>query len=137
QLVGRQVGAVQFRATGAGKAGIAVKIFGILVDDVRAGGQPVAVIFPPFSRGMMKRLGQGRAAERQQRRKADRNAHSVSLTFAPRPVSCISLGRKIEWDIGMRTETINGHILFFVASEGPALSSEQDALDLLGETYGT
>ncbi|OAM73950.1 DUF4180 domain-containing protein [Devosia elaeis] len=37
----------------------------------------------------------------------------------------------------MSTETINGHILFFVASEGPALSSEQDALDLLGETYGT
>lgn len=40
-------------------------------------------------------------------------------------------------DIGMSTERINGLTLFFVAAEGPALSSEQDALDLLGETYGT
>lgn len=37
----------------------------------------------------------------------------------------------------MSTETINGHIVFFVAADGPTLSSEQDALDLLGETYGT
>lgn len=27
--------------------------------------------------------------------------------------------------------------LHFAAAEGPALASEQDALDLLGETYGT
>ncbi len=37
----------------------------------------------------------------------------------------------------MSLERINGVALFFVAAEGPALSSEQDALDLLGETYGT
>ncbi len=37
----------------------------------------------------------------------------------------------------MSTDRINGLTLFFVATEGPALSSEQDALDLLGETYGT
>lgn len=37
----------------------------------------------------------------------------------------------------MRTETVNGLTLFFVAAQGPALCSEQDALDLLGETYGT
>lgn len=40
-------------------------------------------------------------------------------------------------DIGMSTATVNGIHLFFVAAEGPALGSEQDALDLLGETYGT
>ncbi|MHA6298378.1 DUF4180 domain-containing protein [Devosia sp. CAU 1758] len=37
----------------------------------------------------------------------------------------------------MAVETINRINVFFVASEGAALSSEQDALDLLGETYGT
>ncbi|ODT69550.1 MAG: hypothetical protein ABS75_16635 [Pelagibacterium sp. SCN 63-23] len=28
-------------------------------------------------------------------------------------------------------------VLFFVAAQGPVLASEQDALDLIGETYGT
>lgn len=37
----------------------------------------------------------------------------------------------------MSVQTINGTRLYFVAAEGPALSSEQDALDLLGEIYGT
>lgn len=37
----------------------------------------------------------------------------------------------------MSTHSFNGLNLFFVAAEGPSLSSEQDALDLLGETYGT
>jgi hypothetical protein len=37
----------------------------------------------------------------------------------------------------MAVETINGINVFFVAAEGAPLSSEQDALDLLGETYGT
>lgn len=37
----------------------------------------------------------------------------------------------------MSTERINDLTLFFVAAEGPALCSEQDALDLLGEIYGT
>lgn len=39
-------------------------------------------------------------------------------------------------DIGVHQERINGLALFFVDAEGPALSSEQDALDLLGQTYG-
>lgn len=39
--------------------------------------------------------------------------------------------------IGMSTEGISGVAVFFVAAQGPALSSEQDALDLLGETYGS
>lgn len=37
----------------------------------------------------------------------------------------------------MAIETVNGLKVFFIAAEGPALGSEQDALDLLGETYGT
>ncbi len=37
----------------------------------------------------------------------------------------------------MSTERVNDLTLFFVAADGPALCSEQDALDLLGETYGT
>ena len=37
----------------------------------------------------------------------------------------------------MPTETHNGLTLFFAEATGPALGSEQDALDLLGETYGT
>lgn len=37
----------------------------------------------------------------------------------------------------MSVQTTNGTRLYFVAAEGPALSSEQDALDLLGEIYGT
>jgi len=37
----------------------------------------------------------------------------------------------------MTTEAFNGLTLFFVDEEGPALASEQDALDLLGLTYGT
>lgn len=37
----------------------------------------------------------------------------------------------------MSVQNLNGLNLFFVAAEGPPLSSEQDALDLLGETYGT
>jgi hypothetical protein len=37
----------------------------------------------------------------------------------------------------MSTKTFNDIAVFFVASTGPALCSEQDALDLLGETYGT
>lgn len=37
----------------------------------------------------------------------------------------------------MAIQIINGTGLFFIAGTGPALSSEQDALDLLGETYGT
>jgi hypothetical protein len=37
----------------------------------------------------------------------------------------------------MSTKTFNDTIVYFVAAEGPALASEQDALDLLGETYGT
>ena len=37
----------------------------------------------------------------------------------------------------MSTKSFNDIAVFFVADEGPALRSEQDALDLLGETYGT
>jgi hypothetical protein len=37
----------------------------------------------------------------------------------------------------MSTETLNGHTLFFADTEGPTLSSEADALDLLAETHGT
>ncbi|MEQ8600207.1 MAG: DUF4180 domain-containing protein [Devosia sp.] len=37
----------------------------------------------------------------------------------------------------MATQSINGVTVYFVSAEGPALASEQDALDLLGETYGT
>lgn len=37
----------------------------------------------------------------------------------------------------MSTERINGVAVFFVAAQGPSLCSEQDALDLLGETYGS
>lgn len=37
----------------------------------------------------------------------------------------------------MPTERVNGVELYFVAGTGPSLASEQDALDLLGETYGT
>lgn len=37
----------------------------------------------------------------------------------------------------MSTHSFNGLTIHFAAAEGPALSSEQDALDLLGETYGT
>jgi len=47
------------------------------------------------------------------------------------------VGPFYETDIGMSTERINGLTLFFVAAQGSALCSEQDALDLLGETYGT
>lgn len=36
----------------------------------------------------------------------------------------------------MATERLGGLNLHFAVAEGPALSSEQDALDLLGETYG-
>lgn len=35
------------------------------------------------------------------------------------------------------TERINNTNLYFAANQGPSLASEQDALDLLGETYGT
>lgn len=37
----------------------------------------------------------------------------------------------------MASEAVNGLTLFFVEATGPQLQSEQDALDLLGETYGT
>lgn len=37
----------------------------------------------------------------------------------------------------MNTERFKGLNLFLAAADGPALASEQDALDLLGETYGT
>lgn len=37
----------------------------------------------------------------------------------------------------MTTQNLNGLMLYFVAAEGPKLCSEQDALDLLGATYGT
>ncbi|UYN99566.1 MAG: DUF4180 domain-containing protein [Devosia sp.] len=37
----------------------------------------------------------------------------------------------------MTVQTINGVTVYFVAKTGPALASEQDALDILGETYGT
>lgn len=37
----------------------------------------------------------------------------------------------------MSHDRINGVALFFVAADGPVLSSEQDGLDLLGETYGS
>lgn len=37
----------------------------------------------------------------------------------------------------MATEAMNELTLHFVAADGALLSSEQDALDLLGETYGT
>lgn len=36
----------------------------------------------------------------------------------------------------METERLGNLNLYFAAAEGPALASEQDALDLLGETYG-
>lgn len=60
-----------------------------------------------------------------------------SLAFAPRPDSYIRREANQETDIGMSTETFNGTVVFFVAADGPRLGSEQDALDLLGETYGT
>jgi hypothetical protein len=34
------------------------------------------------------------------------------------------------------TELVEGTKVYFAAGEGPALFTEQDALDLLGETYG-
>lgn len=37
----------------------------------------------------------------------------------------------------MTTERIGDHSLYFAAEQGPLLASEQDALDLLGATYGT
>ncbi len=37
----------------------------------------------------------------------------------------------------MATDTISGVTVFFVSADGPLLASEQDALDLLGETYET
>ncbi len=37
----------------------------------------------------------------------------------------------------MSIETLNGRTLFFADPDGPTLASEDDALDLLGETYGT
>lgn len=37
----------------------------------------------------------------------------------------------------MNTNSLQGHNLYFAAAEGPTLSTEQDALDLLGETWGT
>ncbi|KKB10191.1 hypothetical protein VE26_01795 [Devosia chinhatensis] len=37
----------------------------------------------------------------------------------------------------MQTEIVNGVHLFFVADQGPALGSEDDALDLIGQTYGS
>jgi hypothetical protein len=37
----------------------------------------------------------------------------------------------------MRIESVNGISVGFVDAQGPVLSSEQDALDLMGETYGT
>lgn len=36
----------------------------------------------------------------------------------------------------MSIEQVSGLNLHFAAGEGPTLASEQDALDLLGETYG-
>ncbi len=36
----------------------------------------------------------------------------------------------------MSTTPFNDTAVYFVAAQGPNLSSEQDALDLLGETYG-
>ena len=37
----------------------------------------------------------------------------------------------------MAIQSINGVTVYFVSAEGPDLLSEQDALDLIGETYGT
>ena len=37
----------------------------------------------------------------------------------------------------MQTDEINGLTVMFVPAEGPLLGSEQDALDLIGETYGS
>lgn len=37
----------------------------------------------------------------------------------------------------MTTQSINGITVYFVAAAGAPLSAEQDALDLIGETYGT
>lgn len=37
----------------------------------------------------------------------------------------------------MQTIEINGLTVMFVPAEGPLLASEQDALDLIGETYGS
>lgn len=39
-------------------------------------------------------------------------------------------------EIVMSTENITGLNLYFAVADGPALATEQDALDLLGETYG-
>lgn len=36
----------------------------------------------------------------------------------------------------MSTENFTGFNLYFAVNDGPALATEQDALDLLGETYG-
>lgn len=37
----------------------------------------------------------------------------------------------------LKAERINNHNLYFAHTQGPSLASEQDALDLLGEIYGT
>jgi len=37
----------------------------------------------------------------------------------------------------MTIKVINGINVHFASGDGPSLSSEQDALDLIGETYGT
>lgn len=37
----------------------------------------------------------------------------------------------------MSIETLNGQTLYFASEAGPMLAGEADALDLMGETYGT
>jgi hypothetical protein len=55
------------------------------------------------------------------------------------PFSSAALRRQsLSWiEIDMNMQTFGDTVVFFVAAEGPALFSEQDALDLMGETYGT
>lgn len=48
----------------------------------------------------------------------------------------VMLGQMETWVDDMSTEYIRGVSVYYAAAQGPALASEQDALDLLGATYG-
>src|SRR5690606_23237825 len=86
---------------------------------------------------MAERLGRKRLCEEKQDSKAGGRTHGVTLGFAPRQDSYISIGRRRELpEPGMAEETVNGVKLLVLDADGTALSSEADALDVIGQTYG-
>jgi hypothetical protein len=92
QLVGRQVGSVEFLAAGAGKAGIAIEVGGVLVDHVRTGGQPVAIVFAPFAIGVMKGFGRCRSGQQQHGHKAHCFVHQSLSRLCPPAQTLVSAG---------------------------------------------